>query len=87
MSESEKKAKKQRRPDDVIAAEKREWLAKHEWKGVRKSLDALLEASALIDGAATAARPKAPSVDFQPASQALKAVREKLSALLPPEAR
>lgn len=86
-SKTEKKSKSPRRAADVIASEKRAWLAKHEWKGVADALEHIHDAQVSLTESKKRAGERASSAPFDAARTALSELDAHLAKILPPEAR
>ncbi len=83
----EEKKPRKKRSKEEIAADKRAWLAKHEWAGVRDAVALVADAQKAVEEAQSAAATKAVSVGFKEVLGALGTLHSNLSRLLPPEAR
>lgn len=58
----EKKTKKPRRPAAEIAAEKKAWLARHEWSGPKKALEIVSRTRKELEDAQAACAERVPDV-------------------------
>ena len=86
MTDETKKPKKPRRPASEIAAEKKAWLAKHEWGGARDALELLKSAAQQCEDAQAAVASKV-TVEWAGLHNALKAIIARIETTIPPEAR
>jgi len=88
MTEEKKpESARKRRPIAEIAAEKKAWLIRHEWGGVKEAQESVSEAMLLLSKAQTAADNKANGAPWKQTVDALVLLREHLVKLIPPEAR
>jgi hypothetical protein len=90
VTEEAKKTKpqKKRRPDDEIAAEKAAWLLRHNWKGVKRALELVSEASEALEEAHAACNGKveAAAPMWKTAQNVLGSINAEIGKALPPEA-
>lgn len=82
------KPKRKRRSKDVIAQEKKTWIARHEWSGPKRALELIRKASAELEEAQAACNGSGgcQPLDWKGVQQMLGNMDSAISAAIPPEA-